>query len=403
MSWLEPVRWMERSGLRTGPAQAWGSVRLVPLVRDEPVPHLRLDRRVYADEPSVVDVGDGTHYISYIPHAFVARWDDGEAPAAAYGTQMRDKAKLEKAKLEKDDRGIVPSMPIRVRRRMARRVTKDRLRFLPLHVAVEGYLALHFGGPEIAWSEWSRRALANGLSPRSEEAYTGAQVRGLADALRIFEIHPGQCGVLVYVADALASAFVVPHPDDYRALHPTLVEDLFGELVYQYGFLTLHVPDLGGRVDDTAVRSLVELRAEATRLQRDWADFHDGVMAGNLFQENESHATVQHLHGFELTRSLPPFNLRGENHIRESIIDGNGRIAYLKSFRLSEAQVRRGYLLTRLAAHDWSLEATAEALGATKGDLALRLERAGFGYLLRQDVLDHYRAQARRAVSGGGR
>lgn len=392
------MSWMERSGLHTRPAQTWGSIRLVPLVRDEPVPHLRLDRRVYADEPSVVDVGDGTHYTAYIPHAFVARWDDGEGPAASYGTRM-----LEKDELEKDDRGIVPSMPIRVRRRMARRVTKDRLRFLPLHVAVEGYLALHFGGPEIAWAEWSRRAIANGLSPRSEEAYTGAQVRDLADALRIFEIHPGQCGVLVYVADWLASAFVVPHPDDYRALHPTLIEDLYGELLYQYGLLTLQVPDLGGRVDDTAVRSLRDLRAQATRLRDEWADFHDSVMAGNLFQENESHETVQHLRGFELTRSLPPFNLRGENHIRESIIDGNARIAYLKSFRLSEAQVRRGYLLTRLAAHGWSLEATAAALGTTKGDLALRLERAGFGYLLRQDVLDYYRAQARRAVMGGGR
>ncbi|MFG2005998.1 hypothetical protein ACGFNU_43295 [Spirillospora sp. NPDC048911] len=404
---------MERSGLRTAPAQTWGSVRLVPLIRDEPVPHLRLDRRVYADEPSVVDVGDGTYYISYVPHAFVARWHDGEEPAAAYGTRMLAKDKPGKGEpgkdgpaegeLAKDDRGIAPSMPIRVRRRVARRVTKDRLRFLPLHLAVEGYLALHFGGPEIAWSEWSRRAIASGLSPRCEEAYTGAQVRGLADALRIFEIHPGQCGVLVYVADSLASAFVVPHPDDYRVLHPTLVEDLFGELIYQYGLLTLHVPDMAGRVDDSAVRSLRDLRTQATRLRDEWAAFHDRTMAGGLVQENESHEVAQHLHGFELTRSLPPFSLRGENHIRESITDEDGRVAYLKSFRLSEAQVRRGYLLTRLAAHDWNLKATATALATDEGALALRLERAGFGYLLRQDVLDHYRAQARRAVRDAGR
>src|SRR4051812_370152 len=57
---------------------------------------------------------------------------------------------------------------------MARRIDKDRLRFLPLHLALEGYLALSFGGPEIAWEEWSRRAIDNGLSPRAEEAYTGA-------------------------------------------------------------------------------------------------------------------------------------------------------------------------------------------------------------------------------------
>ncbi|NEE16224.1 hypothetical protein G3M58_58355, partial [Streptomyces sp. SID7499] len=51
---------------------------------------------------------------------------------------------------------------------------------------------------------------------------------------RIFEIHPDQCGVMVYVSDALAAAFVVPHPDDYRLLHASLVEDLYGELVHQY-------------------------------------------------------------------------------------------------------------------------------------------------------------------------
>ncbi|NED56618.1 hypothetical protein G3I24_37775, partial [Micromonospora aurantiaca] len=45
--------------------------------------------------------------------------------------------------------------------------------------------------------------------------------------------------------------------------------------------------------------------------------------------------------------------------------------------------------------HDWRLGAAAAALGADRAALALRLERAGFGYLLRQDVLDHYRAQWR--------
>ncbi|MFF8376398.1 hypothetical protein ACF07V_09750 [Streptomyces sp. NPDC015661] len=35
---------------------------------------------------------------------------------------------------------------------------------------------------------------------------------GLGEALRVFELHPGQCGLLLYVTDALAAAFVVPHP-----------------------------------------------------------------------------------------------------------------------------------------------------------------------------------------------
>ncbi|XVQ14415.1 ARPP-2 domain-containing protein [Spirillospora sp. CA-255316] len=380
------------AGLATRPAQAWGSVRLVPLVREKPVADLRLHRRVY-DDPSVVAVGDRTVYTAFIPHAYVATWANTEGPAASYGTRM----------LERDDAGIAPaSLPIKVRRRMARRVAKDRLRFLPLHLAVEGYLALHFGGPELAWEEWSQRALRGGLSPRSERTFLGLHVQGLEDALGVFEVHPGQCGVMVYVAGALASAFVVPHPDDYRALHATLVEDLFGETIYQYGLLNLPAADMSVRIDDTRVGSLADLRAQAGRRQEEWASFHDTVMAGDLFDPDGTYRAVQHLNGFELGRFMPAFSPRRENHIGEAITDRQGRIAYLKSFRLSDTQVRRGYLLTRLAAHGWNLEKSAKALGTNAAGLGLRLERAGFGYLLRQDVLDHYRAQARRGAPAPG-
>jgi hypothetical protein len=382
------VKALTLAGLATRPAQAWGSVRLVPLVRERPVADLRLHRRVY-DDPSVVDVGDRTLYTAFIPHAYVATWAGTDGPAASYGTRM----------LEKDDAGTAPaSLPIKVRRRMARRVAKDRLRFLPLHLAVEGYLALHFGGPEIAWEEWSRRALRGGLSPRSERTYLGLHVQGLEDALGVFEVHPGQCGVMVYVADALAGAFVVPYPDDYRALHATLVEDLFGETIYQYGLLNLPAAGMGVRIDDTRVGSLADLRAQAARRREEWASFHDTVMAGGLFDPDGTYRAVQHLHGYELGRFLPAFSPRRENHIGEAITDREGRIAYLKSFRLSDTQVRRGYLLTRLAAHDWNLPEAAKALGTDAAGLGLRLERAGFGHLLRQDVLDHYRAQARRGM-----
>ncbi|GAA0277678.1 hypothetical protein GCM10009527_087540 [Actinomadura nitritigenes] len=376
-------------GLETRPAQVWGSVRLVPLVRDEPVPHLRLHRKAYEEPVSVVDVGDGSAYVSFVPHAFVATWTDGDqAPAASYGTRL----------LERDTAAAPPRMPVRLTRRMARKAGKDRLRFLPLHLAVEGYLALHFGGPEILWEEWSRRAVARGLSPRCEESYLGLQVRGLEDALRIFEIHPGQCGVLVYVADALAGAFVTPHPDDYRALHATLVEDLFGELIYNYGLLGVPAGDLSAGIDGAGITSLGDLRAAAARRREEWAAFHDEVMAGDLFDEDGSRQRVQRLHGFELSRFLPSFGLRKENHIGETITGADGRVAYLKTYRLSDSQVRRGHLLTRLAAHEWRLDATAAALGIGEAALALRLERAGFGHLLRQDVLDHYRAQAKRAA-----
>ncbi|MEV5750234.1 hypothetical protein AB0L00_20640 [Actinoallomurus sp. NPDC052308] len=379
------------NGLTTRPSQVWGGVRLVPLVREEPIEDLRLDARLYDADAGVVAVDPRTVYCSYIPHGYVATWADDGAPAAAYGTQLRDSAERDRA----PDR-----MRLRFHRRMARRLDKNRLRFLPLHLALEGYLALHFGGPELAWEEWSQQAIRRGLSPRAEEAYTGGAVRGLADALRVFEIHPGQCGVLVHVADALAAAFVVPHPADYRALHATLVHDLYGELIYHYAMLGGPVPAFGARIDDTAVRSLADLRA-AARTQRDeWAAFHDGVMAGGLLGGDYTYDHVQRVGPYRLSRLLPSFERQRENHLGELIADDAGRLAYLKTFRLSENQVRRGHLLTRLAAGDWRLSTTAAAMGVTEPELVRRIEAAGFGYLLRQDVRDHYRARARRGAPG---
>ncbi|SEB77364.1 ARPP-2 domain-containing protein [Streptomyces melanosporofaciens] len=80
------------------------------------------------------------------------------------------------------------------------------------------------------------------------------------------------------------------------------------------------------RIRDGAVGSPAELRAEAARHQRDWAEFHDHTMAGGLLDESYS---------------------------------------------------RRGRL-----------------------QLASRVEHAGFGALLRQDIRDHYRAAARGTAAG---
>ncbi|MCX4747794.1 hypothetical protein OG455_20115 [Kitasatospora sp. NBC_01287] len=381
---------LDLTGLATRPAQSWGAVRLVPLVREQPITDLRLHRRLYPSDggPSVVRLDDRSTYTSYIPHGFVADWTRDGTAAAAYGTQL-DVAEHPRS---------VPLQP-RGQHRMARREDRTRLRFLPLHLALEGYLALHFNGPVIAWREWSQRAIRQGLSPRAEEAYFGGEVSGLADALRIFEIHPGQCGVLLYVADALAAAFVVPHPEDYRALHPSLLHDLYGELVHHYTALMLPLPAFRASIPGPGIRTLAQLRAAAEQQEREWAEFHDTTMAAGLLADEHTVSTVYRMGRFTLNRFLPGFQLKRENHLGETITDEHGRLAYLKTFRLSENQTRRGHLLSRLAAHDWHLARTAEALGVTEAVLGLRLESAGFGRLLRQDVLDGFRKQV-RAGSG---
>jgi hypothetical protein len=182
-------------------------------------------------------------------------------------------------------------------------------------------------------------------------------------------------------------------------LHATLVHDLYGEVIYHYAMLSMPVPDFHARITDTAVRSLADLRAQARRQQDEWAAFHDRVMAGGLLGEEYTDQQVYQLGRYRLARFLPPFERQRENHIGELITDDAGRLAYLKTFRLSENQIRRGHLLTRLAASGWNLPDAATALGVTEPELGRRIENAGFGHLLRQDVRDHYRAQLRRGTS----
>lgn len=87
---------------------------------------------------------------------------------------------------------------------------------------------------------------------------------------------------------------------------------------------------------------------------------------------------------FTLWRFLPPFLPGGAGqHIGETITDHKGQVAYLKTFRLSEAQIRRGHLLHRLADADWRLSRAAEALGTTEEEVVRRIRAAGFESLLK--------------------
>ncbi|MER7009254.1 hypothetical protein ABT297_40270 [Dactylosporangium sp. NPDC000555] len=375
-------------GLRTGPAQTWGAARLVPLLRDEPIADLRLHARLHDEHDlSIVELTPREAYVAYVPHAFVATWTADGSPAAAYGTQLIDPR-------EPGERCLPRVAGLRFRRRMARREDRHRLRFLPLHLALEGFLGLQFDGPPIAWQEWTREAVTRGLSPRVEEAYRGADVRGLDDALRVFEIHPGQCGLVLYLADALAGVFVVPHPDDYRALHPTLLRDYYGELLYHYTQLYPAVPEFHQPLDASRVHSIEDLRGELARVRAEWASFHNDVM---FTVRSMRTRPVYRTGRFTLARFLPPFDPAADNHIGETITDEAGNVAYLKTFRLSAAQTRRGHLLSRLAEHEWDLDAAAAALGTDRQGLVLRLDRAGFGHLLRPDIIDACRAAARRS------
>ncbi|MCA8924479.1 MAG: hypothetical protein KDD82_21895, partial [Planctomycetes bacterium] len=276
-------------GLRLAPAQVWGGFRLVPLLRDDVRGDLRLALRRYGEDVTAVELGGKPSgkaarpvYCSYVPHALVIDWGRRGQPAVSFGGQL----------LRGDGTRLrLGPYTARVTARMARREGSQRLRLLPLHLALEGYLALHFGGPDVAWSEYSERAVSRGLSPRVEVTTSGWGVQGLEDALRVFEIHTGQCGVLAYVGDVLAAAFVVSHPDDYRALHRSLIEDVYGDLVVRYGQLYSELGTLAPELRVPRAAGLDDLRAALRELRAAWSDVQ-GYLTDELFARPLSYERV---------------------------------------------------------------------------------------------------------------
>ena len=379
-------------GLTLAPPQVLGGVRLVPLLRDQVRDDLRLARRKYGEDLSVVQVDKKSLYYAYVPHALVATWSSDGSPAVAFGTQIKSHKRPRTTDGKAYDLGF---MTARVMTKMRSREDKNRLRFLPMDLSMEGFLALHFGGPNIAWEEYSRAALRDGLSPRVETTVPGRWVKGLEDALRVFEIHPTQVGSLVFVGDTLGAVFVVPHPDDYHELHKTLVTDSYGELIYYYGLCSQERAYHPEPIDADVIHSVADLRAEVLRVRSDWSDLHT-IMTANLFGRPIRAEKVYKMGSFQMLRFLTDLDPKSENHIGEAIVRGDGTLEYMKSFRLSAGQCRRAYLLMQLADSNWELEACGEKLNCTKNQLVYRLEKAGFGYLLHQHVLDAARSERRK-------
>ncbi|AGC45958.1 hypothetical protein MYSTI_04666 [Myxococcus stipitatus DSM 14675] len=381
MSRARLIQRLELQGLRLAPSQVWGQVRLVPVLRDEVRGDLRFAQRNYGDALSEVTLrkelgAPGLKYISYIPHGLVMTWGNRQAEAV-YGTR-----------LQSQDHKKVEAGPVSVRllHRMVHREDRNQLRMLPLHLAMEGFLTRYFGGPDIAWSEYSKDGLSRGLNPRSEASIPGWASFALDGALRTFELHERQVGLLLFNADELLSAFIVAHPYDYRCLHRTLLEDFYGDLLLQYGYLQV-AGDIGLRLDASQVASVADLRAQVARMREDWGAFH-GLLSGGLFGVEVTARKVYEAGPFLLQHFHTSLVPSEENHMGEAITGPDGTLEYLKTYRLSAAQTRRAYLLQQLANSQWNLDDTATALGSTRSDLVVRLANAGFGYLLKGHVLE---------------
>ncbi len=373
-------------GLIAAPSQVCGALRLVPLIRARACGDVRLEKREL-NSLTEVKLEDDTSYWAFVPHGLVLNASD-QSTESVTGGQLR--------KLDGKTRpGWISS---RVVERMVRRVDKDTLRFLPLHLALEGFLGLHFGGPNIKWPEYSRTALSAGLGFRSEFVSPGMSLYGFENALRTFEIHQNQVGVLIFVADQLAAASVFPSPADYRLLHSSLLEDFYGELIRRYALLYNRVGDLEPTIDTRQVKTLADLRAALEHSQKRWHEFTNEVMLSDILGRPAKRSTAYRFKELHLERFITDLELGHQNHIGEMLTRADGEVLYLKTFLLSSDQSRKARLLTQLAVNDWHLERTAQALQKTLDELIFEFERLAFAYLLKPHVIEDAHRHRRRLL-----
>lgn len=381
---------LQLDGLEVAPPQLLGNVRLFPVVDPEPGQDLRLGLRDYEQPHARVELRQSrpkADYFGYVPHGLVVSWADGSEAEASYGAGLVKPSRRER-------RGVTQGLHTG----MVRREGSNQLRLLPLHLAVEGFLSLHFGGPSIRWADYSRVARDHGLGYRAlDDAVPGSRLDVISEALSIFEIHENQVGVLIFVSDALFNTFVTSHPDDYRLLHRSLIEDLYADLIVHYAEHG-HAGNLELTLNSDQVVDLGTLERACTDLRQRWERQAEQMTSGLLDRPLEAER-IYKLGPFTLQRFATDFTPDIESHIGEAITDQQGHIRYLKTFRLSKTQTRRAALLRLLADNEWDIAAAAASQGAPLDEFLRRIDNLGFGYL----VNTQFRTDVRRgAISARG-
>jgi hypothetical protein len=285
------------------------------------------------------------------------------------------------------------SLPVHVLLPLGRHVELNRPRMLSLGLDTEGFLGLFFDAPSDAWPSYARALSSgdfSGLKVRQRENRGG---RWLDEATRAFEPHLQQVGALLFVRDELAGGLVVSHPDDYRALHPSILEDLYEEALWSFGSAPTPPVSYELETPGTTLRSVDDLRLAVKRVKQRWStslrELSGGLLSRGLsFQPSRAQGPFQ-VRRFATTFDPVQRSLFGEMIVRQS-----GRVEYLKLYTLSRNETRRAVLLERLAENRWNLGAAAKALGLSPWALEGNLRRAGFGYLLRESFLTEARRQA---------
>ncbi len=362
--------WSEFSftGCQFGPAQTWGSVRLAPILREQVHGDLRLAERPH-ELSSVRSSYGKARFTSFLPQGMVVRWgQDGNVLST-------DQTHLDK------HGSYSPG-------RLWRRKAADELFFLPNALAIEGFMVRHFKGPDIAWLDYQREVRRGTLGYRQERGVPGWFLKGLDEALTVFEISPQQVGTALFLDELLIGCLICPHPEDYAKLHRSLLADSFPDYLIHYGYLR-YAKSEKLKLPHEAISSLATLRAEFLKAKSDLSQ-EEAVRLGDLAGRQVEVETLYRTEVFQLERFVTELEKGGDNFAGEAIRRHDGTLEYLRLFRLNRGQTRRLYLLSTLARVDWSFAKAATELGFDEtNDVAQALVEAELGYLLNPGLYGH--------------
>ena len=379
-------------GLSFAPSQVWGSVRLIPLIRNTPIEDLRISKREYEADFSMVKSGRGA-YLSNIPHGLVLDWGQDNSFKSSFGSKFEER-KAKKAERRDKKTSSYGDIKIGLHDKMIKRENRNRLRLLPMHFSMEGLLLSMCKSPEVMWKYFHHHILEQGARFACTTSISGWGIPSLAGALEHFEIHENQVGVLVFVGDALASTFILTHPEDYRKLHRSIIQDFFSEVLWYYGLLHDGVPCFLVEFDDKKVETLDDLEKEFEKVKKEWKEFQ-ATMAWDIWNRSmfseiaykKGSYTLQrfivnpHPEIDDLSESLSQLQTKDAHHIGEAILRGDGEIAYMKTYRLSRRQCNKLKYLSLLAKYNWNMRELYAGEGMDKLRFRNRLASVGLHYI----------------------
>ena len=371
------------------PAQISSGIRIVPIINDNFTKDLRLCVENY-NSFAKVENSDNTIYSAYIPHGFILNYDKDNNISYTKETVILNSLS------EKNINKYTNTMIID---KMVKKQDKDKIRFLPLHLAMDSFMSEYFKGFDIKWEEYSRKGTKFGLSPRSEKSIFSNQVIGLENALRVFELHKNQVGVILFVGDSLASVFIVPNPYDYKYLHYSLIKDFYGEIIYFNSLYVNQVKPFEVKFNEKNINKISDFKIELDRIKKELGSFYS-EMSNNIIKREVSYKKIYKFKKYSMeyfvTNEIEKYD---EHYIGEAIFDENENINYMKLFRLSNEQVKRFSLLKLLDDNLWNLEQTAKSKNTTKENIILQIDKLGFAHILQPKFIEQAKKQLKQNIT----